>query len=76
MEKGMLPSVNEDVSRLVYFFRPPDFCLGGQESLKHTPKSWTHDQKAERYEQMTILWAELKQMFTTDPWGGGGSQWL
>jgi Fe-S-cluster containining protein len=72
MEKGMIPSVNKDVPRLVYFFRPPDFCMGDQEPSEHTPRSWTRDQGAETYEHMTILWAELKQMFITDPWGGQG----
>jgi Fe-S-cluster containining protein len=72
IEKGMIPTSKKASPQLVYFFRSPDFCMGDRESCEHTPQSWTHDQKAETYEEMTILWAKLKQRFTTDPWGGQG----
>jgi hypothetical protein len=72
MEKGMLASSSKGSVEMVYFFRPPDFCMGSKESDIHTPESWTCDQQAEVYERMTIKWAELKQMFTTNPWGSQG----
>lgn len=73
MEKGMLPESRPDKPKLVYFFRPPEFCLGDREPVEHTPQSWTEDQEAQTYERMTMLWAELKQMFNTDPWQGQGA---
>lgn len=72
MEKGMLPESRPGKPKLVYFFRPPEFCMGGEEMTEHTPQSWTDDQQAQTYERMTILWAELRQMFTADPWQGQG----
>ncbi len=70
MEKGMISSKGK--MQLVYFLRPPDFCKGGESPDTHTPQSWTDDQDAREYERMTILWAQLKQMFATNPWGGEG----
>ena len=36
--------------------------------------TWSRDQDAERYQKMTIRWAELKRLFQTDPWGAEGPQ--
>ena len=72
IEKGMIPTSKKASPQLVYLLRTPEFCQGDRESTEHTPQSWTHDQKAETYEEMTILWAKLKQRFSTDPWGGQG----
>lgn len=72
MEKGMLPSPSKGPPQLVYFFRPPTFCMGDRERQTHRPEDWTRDQEAETYERMTIRWAELKQMFSINPWGFQG----
>lgn len=72
MEKGMIPSNRKASPKLVYFFRPPEFCLGDREPTVHTPQSWTQDQEAQTFERMTIMWADLKQMFSVDPWKGQG----
>ncbi len=72
MEKGVLSTRSNRSPELIYLFRPPEFCKGTSAPEPHTPLSWTCDQRAETYERMTIKWAELKQMFSSDPWGGQG----
>ena len=61
-------------STSVYFFRPPDFCLGPQEEQQWTIRDWARDQEAERYHQMTLRWAEIRRLFQNDPWGAEGPQ--
>jgi hypothetical protein len=61
---------NQDLP--VYFFRPPEFCLGQYQKKEWTIAAWTRDQDAEVYHQMTIRWAELKRRFVNDPWGREG----
>jgi Fe-S-cluster containining protein len=61
---------NQDFS--IYFFRPPDFCLGQHEKKEWTISAWTQDQEALVYHHMTIRWAELKRRFQDDPWGPEG----
>lgn len=56
----------------VYFLRPPDFCMGQHEKNSMTPQTYTADQKAEQHQKMTLLWAELKEKFQAEPWGGEG----
>ena len=56
----------------VYYFRPPDFCLGRHEDKRWTISAWIKDQDAELHHRMTIQWAGLKRMFQTDPWGNEG----
>ncbi len=58
--------------RPIRFFRPPDFCMGRHETLEWTPKTWARDQEAVEYNRMTTLWAEIKGLFQTDPWGAEG----
>ncbi len=58
--------------RMVYFFRPPDFCRGQDEKRLLTVKEWIADQEADDYVRMTWKWAEIKALFTTNPWGGEG----
>jgi uncharacterized protein len=58
----------------VHFFRPPDFCLGPQEEQEWTVATWAQDQQAESYHQMTLRWAEMRQLFQNDPWGVEGPQ--
>jgi uncharacterized protein len=58
----------------VHFFRPPGFCLGPNEAQQWTVGSWTQDQEAQLYQQMTLRWAEIRRLFQTDPWGAEGPQ--
>ncbi|MBU1168259.1 MAG: YkgJ family cysteine cluster protein [Proteobacteria bacterium] len=56
----------------VFFFRPPDFCLGQHETQVFTIDTWADDQDAATYNAMTVLWAGLIGLFQADPWGGEG----
>lgn len=56
----------------VYFFKPPDFCLGQYESEEWTIETWAEDQGAVVYHKMTARWAEVKRLFQSDPWGQEG----
>ena len=70
------PGVMYDDSRKkdlpIYFFRPPDFCLGQNELEQWTIPEWIEDQEAERYHEMTIRWSKIKRLFQNDPWGREG----
>ena len=74
IEQGVLYDAARRKNIPIYFFRPPDFCLGQHEKKDWTIPSWTRDQGAEVYCKMTIRWAELKQLFQNDPWGSEGPQ--
>jgi hypothetical protein len=56
----------------MYFFKPPDFCLGQHEKQVWTADSWAEDQGALLYHKMTAQWAGVKGLFQTDPWGPEG----
>ena len=60
--------------RPVFFFRPPDFCLGQHEQEEWTIPDWIEDQEAEQYHRMTIRWSEIKRLFQNDPWGPDGPE--
>jgi Fe-S-cluster containining protein len=74
VEHGLMYDSKTGKNRPVHFFRPPDFCLGRMEDTTWDIESWSHDQEAVRYSQMTVEWAEVKQLFQSDPWGGEGPQ--
>ncbi len=72
VEHGIYYDAESGKSRLLHYFRPPDFCQGRFEDTAWTKDSWAADQKAEFYNQMTVEWAELVRLFHADPWGGEG----
>ena len=74
IEQGLLLDADTQKDTMVYFFRPPEFCLGQHETKEWTIPSWTDDQEARLYHKMTIRWAELKRMFQADSWGPEGPQ--
>jgi Fe-S-cluster containining protein len=74
MEQGVLYGAAGKNDQAIYFFRPPDFCLGPYESNRWTASQWAMDQETGIYQKMTIRWAELKRLFQTDPWGSEGPQ--
>ncbi len=74
VEQGALFDAVTGRSAPVYFFRPPDFCLGAQEAQQWTIDSWTQDQEAGLHHQMTLRWAEIRRLFQNDPWGAEGPQ--
>jgi len=69
IEQGMLYDAQNKKDTPVYFFRPPDFCRGQDESQEWTISGWSRDQEAELYHKMTARWAAVKRLFQEDPWG-------
>lgn len=74
VEQGALFNAKTRKAELVCFFRPPDFCLGRHEKKEWTVRSWSNDQDAVLYNQMTLRWAETKRLFQEDPWGREGPE--
>ncbi|UCD79851.1 MAG: YkgJ family cysteine cluster protein [Desulfobacterales bacterium] len=74
VEQGVLYNAAQRKAEPVYFFRPPDFCLGKHETQVWRITDWVADQETEQYYNMTIRWAELKKLFQKDPWGFEGPE--
>lgn len=72
VEQGSLYESGSGRSTAVYFFRPPEFCLGRHEEQSWTLDTWADDQEARTYHEMTRLWADMRQLFQQDPWGPQG----
>ena len=72
VEVGVIFDAQTKKTKSVYFFRPPDSCLGQYEQDTWTIKTYSKDQKTDIYSQMTIRWADLKRLFQSDPWGAEG----
>lgn len=72
VERGL--KYNDDGDpELACFFRPPDFCKGGEESQAWTVETWSRDQEAETYTRMTTRWATIRSRFhESDPFGAEG----
>jgi len=65
-----MPQTHADET--VFFFRPPDFCLGQYDTNQWTIPEWIQDQETDTYHRMTIHWAELRRLLQNDPWGAEG----
>ncbi|HSO61075.1 MAG TPA: YkgJ family cysteine cluster protein [Desulfobacterales bacterium] len=72
LEQGLLHDAGTDEDETVFFFRPPDFCLGRHEEKSWTVPEWVQDQEAGDYHRMTIGWAELRRLFQNETWGAEG----
>ncbi|MBW1742641.1 MAG: YkgJ family cysteine cluster protein [Deltaproteobacteria bacterium] len=72
LEQGILFQEPSGKATDLYFFKPPDFCLGQYESQEWTTESWANDQEAVLYHDMTAKWSEVKALFHADPWGREG----
>jgi len=72
LEQGILFQGPKGKAKDVYFFKPPDFCLGQHEPQEWTTKTWEKDQEAVIYHKMTARWAAIKALFQSDPWGREG----
>jgi len=72
LEQGLLHHAETHADEPVFFFRPPDFCMGQHEEKKWTVPEWVGDQQAYEYHRMTIRWAEVQRLFQNDPWGAEG----
>lgn len=74
VEQGIYYDVKKGNTSLVYFFRPPDFCLGQNESRQWTTESWAKDQDATLHNKMTAMWAGIVNLFQNNPWGDEGPE--
>lgn len=74
VEQGILYEAESRKTRVIRFFRPPDFCLGQHESKTWKSRDWIRDQDAETYNRMTLRWADMKQRFQSNPWGKEGAE--
>jgi Fe-S-cluster containining protein len=73
VEHGLLFDDRGSPAERVSFFRPPAFCKGQFEDETQSLDSWSDDQEAAVYHEMTARWAEVKQLFSRNPWGGEGA---
>jgi len=74
IEQGIVYNASRKKELPVFFYRPPDFCLGQHEKEEWTIPDWIEDQDAEQYHTMTIQWSEIKRLFQNDPWGFEGPE--
>jgi len=74
VERGLAYDAAQRRNRLVYFFRPPDFCLGQHEHTEWDLAGWEKDQEAGDYHRMTVRWAEIRQLLEENPWGAEGPE--
>lgn len=72
LEQGLHFDGVSQEGRMIYFFRPPEFCLGRHQNRPLTVADWIHDQQVEEYIQMTRQWAGIKALFTVNPWDADG----
>jgi len=72
VEQGLQFDANDKPPRLLHYFRPPDFCRGGEADAEWTVGTWEADQNAVFYNQMTVEWAGVLRLFSQDPWGAEG----
>jgi len=73
VEQGVFYDANKKKTKLIHFFRPPDFCLGKHENKEWTPNSWIMNQEAVLYNKMIVKWSSIKSLFTSNPWGSEGA---
>ena len=57
LEQGLQFQESGGTATDVYFFKPPDFCLGQYEPQQWTTESWSEDQGAVSYHEMTAKWS-------------------
>lgn len=74
VEQGLFYNSETKKAEPVYFFRPPEFCMGPHEESTWTISTWTEDQEAAAYNQMTVRWAGVRRLFQSDPWGREGAE--
>jgi Fe-S-cluster containining protein len=72
MEQGALVEAGTQAVTPVYFFRPPDFCQGPASDQELTLADWARDQQSQRYDLMTLRWAQVRRWFEKNPWGTQG----
>ncbi|MFZ1986897.1 MAG: YkgJ family cysteine cluster protein [Desulfatitalea sp.] len=74
LEQGARYEAATGRTEAVYFFRPPELCLGPGEDRPLTVAAYIQEQAAQAYEPLTMAWAEVRRLFQNDPWGVEGPQ--
>ena len=74
IEQGVQYDATRKKDTPIFFYRPPEFCLGQHEDDQWDVASWAEDQDAQSYQRMTIRWAQFKRLFIDDPWGVDGPE--
>lgn len=74
VEQGVYFEKGDQEATPVYFFRPPDFCLGPKEPQSVSIDEYLRDQNARVHFQMNLKWAKVRRLFGNDPWGVEGPQ--
>jgi len=72
LEQGLYYNARISETTPVYYFKPPDFCMGTREKQQWTIETWAENQQAVIYNQMTAYWSEVKRLFQDNPWGPAG----
>lgn len=72
LEQGLRYDAASGGDEAIFFYRPPEFCLGRLEKTAWTLAEWTADQEAARYHRMSVRWARVRRLFREDPWGAEG----
>ncbi|MBW1649643.1 MAG: YkgJ family cysteine cluster protein [Deltaproteobacteria bacterium] len=67
MEQGLIYNEDKKTAAPVYFFKPPEFCMGKNQKKEWTPETWIKDQDAVLYNNKTILWSKIKSLFYQYP---------
>jgi uncharacterized protein len=55
-----------------YFLTNHSYCLGHGESGMFSVKDWIRNQKIDSFNLLNDLWAEIENIFMTNPWKGEG----
>lgn len=74
LEQGIIHNAKAAAPERVYFFRPPDFCLGPQQATLRTPAAWNDQADDAFYDHMTLQWAALRGLLEDDPWDNEGPE--
>lgn len=74
LELGTYYNADEKRTEWITFFKPPDFCMGPKEPKTWTAATWRSGQQGKKYNDMNLLWAEIKRFFQADPWGHEGTE--
>ena len=73
LERAVDRSPSRRKPKEYYFMTHHQYCLGHQEAKEWTVKTWLRDQKAQYYNSLNDIWAEIDTLFAGNPWQGEGA---
>lgn len=73
LERAVTRSPKRGRPEEYYFMTDHPYCLGHQEPMTWTVKTWLKDQKVQQYNAVNDLWAEIDTLFAQNPWQGEGA---